>query len=193
LPGEGGEGRRRYVHDLLPLPYTEECARHVAARIGQVQDFLGRRILVENVSSYMAYKTSVLEEWEFLRLVVEEADCDVLLDVDNVYVSARNHGFFPVHLIWQANQPGFPGDGVVDLGKGAIRLLVWRRRQARHIEPLASPEWHLLRAVPEGLTLGEVCLRVAAAHPVADLGRLLALAIHRGWFAGFDLSAAETA
>jgi len=84
-----------YVHDLLPLPYTEEAAHHVAGRIRQVQDFLGRRILVENVSSYLAYQASALEEWEFLRLVVEEADCDVLLDVNNVYVSARNHGFDP--------------------------------------------------------------------------------------------------
>lgn len=84
-----------YVHDLLPLPYVEEAARHVARRIRQVQDFLGQRILIENVSSYLAYKASVLEEWEFLRLVVEEADCDVLLDVNNVYVSARNHGFDP--------------------------------------------------------------------------------------------------
>lgn len=84
-----------YVHDLLPLPYVEEAARHVARRIRQVQDFLGRRILIENVSSYLAYKASVLEEWEFLRLVVEEADCDILLDVNNVYVSARNHGFDP--------------------------------------------------------------------------------------------------
>jgi hypothetical protein len=84
-----------HVHDLLPLPYVEEAARHVAARIRQVQDFLGRRILVENVSSCLAYKVSVLTEWEFLRFVVEEADCDVLLDVNNVYVSARNHGFDP--------------------------------------------------------------------------------------------------
>jgi hypothetical protein len=84
-----------YVHDLLPLPYTEEAARHVAGRIRQVQDVLGRRILVENVSSYLAYEASVLKEWEFLRLVAEEADCDLLLDVNNVYVSARNHGFDP--------------------------------------------------------------------------------------------------
>jgi hypothetical protein len=85
----------RYVHDLLPLPYTEECARHVAARIRRVQDFLGRRLLVENVSSYLAYRASVLEEWEFLQLVAEQADCDILLDVNNLYVSARNHGFDP--------------------------------------------------------------------------------------------------
>ena len=84
-----------YVHDLLPLPYTEEAAHHVAGRIRQVQDFLGRRVLVENVSSYLAYEASALEEWDFLRLVVEEADCDVLLDVSNVYVSAHNHEFDP--------------------------------------------------------------------------------------------------
>jgi uncharacterized protein (UPF0276 family) len=99
-----------YLHDLLPLPYVEEAARHVASRIRQVQDFLGRRILVENVSSYLAYKASVLEEWEFLRLVVEEADCDVLLDVNNVYVSACNHGFDPHEYL-----SAVPGDRVREL------------------------------------------------------------------------------
>ena len=81
------------LHDLMPLPYTEEALRHVVARIGQVQDFLGRRILIENPSSYVAYAESTLDEWEFLVALAEEADCEILLDVNNVYVSAHNHGF----------------------------------------------------------------------------------------------------
>jgi len=81
------------MHDLLPLPYTEEAIAHVVARIAQVQDFLGRRILLENVSSYVTYTQSSISEWEFLSEIVERADCLLLLDINNIYVSARNHGF----------------------------------------------------------------------------------------------------
>jgi uncharacterized protein (UPF0276 family) len=82
-------------HDLLPLPYNEETLKHVAGRIRQVQDFLGRRILIENVSSYLTYRASEMTEWEFLAAVAEQADCLILLDINNIYVSACNHGFAP--------------------------------------------------------------------------------------------------
>jgi uncharacterized protein (UPF0276 family) len=82
-----------YVHDLLPLPFTEEALTHVVSRVERVQERLGRRILLENVSSYLTYTTSTLSEWEFLSQVARRADCLLLLDVNNVYVSARNHGF----------------------------------------------------------------------------------------------------
>lgn len=85
----------RNLHDLLPLPHTAEAVRHVAARVREVQDFLGRRILLENVSSYAVFRHSALPEWEFLRAVAEEADCLLLLDVNNIYVNSRNHGFDP--------------------------------------------------------------------------------------------------
>ncbi|MEX1243177.1 MAG: DUF692 domain-containing protein [Thermoanaerobaculia bacterium] len=84
-----------YLHDLLPLPYTEEVVEHVAHRIGQVQDRLGRRILIENVTSYLEFDSETLPEWEFLSAVAERADCLILLDVNNVFVSAHNHGFDP--------------------------------------------------------------------------------------------------
>ena len=87
--GVGG----RNLHDLLPLPYTEETVRHVARRIRHVQDFLERPILIENVSSYMTFRDSRLTEWEFLRAIAEEADCGILLDVNNIFVSAFNHRF----------------------------------------------------------------------------------------------------
>jgi len=87
--GVGGHN----LHDLLPLPYTEEAVRHVAERVRQVQDALGRRILLENVSTYLEYQHSTMPEWEFLRAVVEQADCGILLDVNNIFVSAFNHGF----------------------------------------------------------------------------------------------------
>ncbi len=81
------------LHDLMPLPYTAEALRHVAARIGQVQDFLGQRLVIENVSSYVTYRSSEMTEWEFIAALTAEADCDLLLDVNNVYVSSVNHGF----------------------------------------------------------------------------------------------------
>ena len=82
-----------YAHDLLPLPYTEEALAVVVGRVLQVQERLGRRILVENVSSYVEFTHSTMSEWEFLAEVAERADCGILLDVNNVHVSAVNHGF----------------------------------------------------------------------------------------------------
>jgi len=83
----------RHYHELLPLPYTEESLHHICNRIQQVQDVLGRRILVENPSSYLSYQHSTIDEWEFIAAMAEQADCDLLLDVNNVYVSACNHKF----------------------------------------------------------------------------------------------------
>jgi len=84
----GGE----HFNDLLPLPYTQEAVEHLAARVRQVQDFLGRQILIENLSSYFAYSASRLTEWEFLAAVVERSGCGLLLDVNNVYVNSVNLG-----------------------------------------------------------------------------------------------------
>ena len=95
------------LHDLMPLPFTEETLRHVASRVRQVQEVLGRQILLENVSSYVTYAHSIVPEWEFLSALAEEADCFILLDVNNSYVSARNHGFDAVTYI-----EGIPVDRV---------------------------------------------------------------------------------
>jgi uncharacterized protein (UPF0276 family) len=83
------------MHDLLPLPYTEEAIDHVVERVARVQDYLGRQMLLENVSSYISYSESQLSEWDFLREVAQRADCLILLDINNIYVSAFNHGFDP--------------------------------------------------------------------------------------------------
>lgn len=80
-------------HDLLPLPYTEDAINHVAERIKQVQDHIGQQMLLENVSSYLTYKESGMTEWEFYNEVCQRADCFMLLDINNIYVSARNHQF----------------------------------------------------------------------------------------------------
>src|SRR5690349_4428190 len=91
------------THDLLPVPYTEEALQHIVERVSRVQDFLGRRILLENVSSYVGFKDSLLTEWEFIAEIARRADCLLLLDVNNIYVSAYNHGFDP-----QAYLAGIP-------------------------------------------------------------------------------------
>ena len=83
------------LHDLLPLPYTEEALHHVAGRARIVQDFLETRFVLENASSYMTYQSSAMTEWDFLSGIAEEADVGLLFDVNNVYVSAQNHGFDP--------------------------------------------------------------------------------------------------
>jgi uncharacterized protein (UPF0276 family) len=87
-----GHAGDEHFNDLLPLPYTEEAADLLAARVGQVQDVLGRQILIENLSSYFAYSASRLTEWEFLSAVVERSGCGLLLDVNNLYVNAVNLG-----------------------------------------------------------------------------------------------------
>ena len=87
------------LHDLLPLPYTGEALDHVAARVAAVQDHLGRRLVLENVSSYVTYAASEVGEAEFLAELARRADCEILLDVNNVHVSAVNHGFDPLAFL----------------------------------------------------------------------------------------------
>lgn len=85
----------KQLHDLLPLPYTEEAVAHLSTRIRQAQDILGRRLVIENVSSYMEADTP-MREWEFVSAIAEAADCDLLVDINNIYVSSCNHGFDPL-------------------------------------------------------------------------------------------------
>jgi uncharacterized protein (UPF0276 family) len=122
-------------HDLLPLPYNEEALRHVVERVERVQDFLGRRILLENVSSYITYTTSEMTEWEFLAEIARTADCDILLDINNIYVSARNHGFsaweylegIPASRVRQFHLAGHTdcGDYLIDTHDHLVADPVW--------------------------------------------------------------------
>jgi uncharacterized protein len=97
----------RYAHDLWPLPFTEEALAHVVERVGQVQEAIGRQLLLENVSSYVAFRDSTMSEWEFIGEVARRADCGILLDINNIYVSARNHGFAAADYI-----AGVPADRI---------------------------------------------------------------------------------
>lgn len=122
-------------HDLLPLPFTEAAIRVAAENIARVQDALGRRILVENVSSYVRFRESEMEEWEFVAAVAERADCHLLLDVNNVYVNARNFGFdakrylagIPVDRVRQIHLAGHEdlGDVVIDTHDHPVCDAVW--------------------------------------------------------------------
>ena len=100
----------RYTHDLLPLPYTFEAVQTTAARIREVQDFLEIPIAVENVSSYAEFHESQMTEWEFLNEVVHAADCGILLDVNNIYVSSQNHGFDPFEYVQQRRRQSCRAD-----------------------------------------------------------------------------------
>ena len=123
------------AHDLLPMPYNDEAITHMVERIKIVQDFLGQRILIENVSSYLTYKNSVMSEWDFYSQVVEEADCLMLLDINNIYVSARNHQFNPlayldkidVNRVQQIHIAGHSdyGDYVIDTHDNDVSDDVW--------------------------------------------------------------------
>jgi hypothetical protein len=128
-----------YAHDLLPLPYTEEALVHVVERVRAVQDRLGRQILIENVSSYLTFLHSTMPEWEFLGAIAERADCGILLDVNNVYVSATNHNFRP-----QAYMEGLPADRV-----GQIHLAGHSNMGTylfdTHDGPVIRPVWDLYR------------------------------------------------
>ena len=87
------------LHDLLPVPFTEEALDHVCERIARVQDYLGRRIAIENASSYVSFAASEMTEWDFMREMAERADCWLLVDINNIYVSAFNHDFDPLTFL----------------------------------------------------------------------------------------------
>jgi uncharacterized protein len=122
-------------HDLLPLPFTAESVHVTAAKIREAQDFLGRQILVENISSYVEFRRSELSEAEFVRAVAEEADCGILLDVNNLYVNARNHrldpwrylNVLPRERVAQIHLAGHEdlGDFVIDTHDHPVRAAVW--------------------------------------------------------------------
>ncbi len=127
----------RNLHDLFPLPYTEEAVKQVARNIRRVQDYLERPLLMENVSSYVSFTCDSLSEWEFITAVAHESDSLILLDVNNIYVSSVNHGFDPQQYL-----QGIPADrvqqihlaGHSDHGDYIVDT---------HDHPIADPVWAL--------------------------------------------------
>jgi hypothetical protein len=164
----------RNTHDLLPLPYDEQTLRHVVARVRQVQDVLERPLALENPSSYLAFTRSTMSEWEFLARLADEADCALLLDVNNVYVSAYNHGFDPAayvdaipfdrvvqyHLAGHTNK----GTHIVDTHSGPAIDEVWQlyARACRRSGAVSTLfEWD--EAIP---SFEEVRAEAAKARPL---------------------------
>ncbi len=173
----------RYGHELVPLPYVESVVNHIVDRVQCVQEFLGRSILIENVSSYLTYKISDMEEWDFLSLIAERAGCEILLDINNVYVSARNHGFdpedyilkVPVDRVRQFHLAGHEDQGthLLDSHSNSVHDSVWElyKKTLLHLGPLPTliewdnniPEFPVLyaeAAKAQGL-MRTVCVDVA--------------------------------
>jgi hypothetical protein len=153
------------VHDLLPLPYTEAALDHVVARIEQVQTFLNRQILIENVSSYVSYRESEMSEWEFVSAVAKRADCLILLDVNNIYVSGFNHGFDPIVYL----------DGVPPSRVRQIHIAGHRDHGDyivdTHDEPVIDPVWRLYGQALE--RLGPVSTMIERDDKIPPLAELL--------------------
>jgi uncharacterized protein len=158
-----------HIHDLLPMPYTKEAIDHVVERVKRVQGTLERPFALENVSSYMTYTDSTMTEWEFVAEIAERADCGVLLDCNNVYVSAKNHGFepeqyidaIPVGRVTQMHLAGHTDKGryILDTHSDHVRDEVWSL-YARAVERFGAvstliewdddiPEWDVLAAEAE--------------------------------------------
>jgi hypothetical protein len=169
----------RNTHDLLPLPYDEATLRHVAARVRQVQDFLERPLALENPSTYLAFVGSTMSEWEFLARLAETADCALLLDVNNVYVSAFNHGFdaeeyvdaIPAERVVQYHLAGHTNKGthIVDTHSAPAIDAVWSlyERACRRTGPVSTLfEWD--EAIP---SFDEVRAEAEKARPLRGAGR----------------------
>ena len=153
------------LHDLMPLPYTEGAIQHVADRISQVQDYLGQQMLLENVSSYVSYSDSTMTEWEFLREVAERADCLILLDLNNIYVSAYNHNFDPYTYL-----TAIPGERVYQFHLAGHthenNLII-----DTHDHPIADPVFDLYAAAIEHF--GRVSTMIERDDNIPPLPELL--------------------
>lgn len=143
-------GNAHQLHDLLPLPYTEESLQHVAARVRQVQDVIERPLVLENVSSYLRCADDQFSEWQFLAALSELSGCELLLDVNNVYVSARNHGFdawefissLPKQRVRQLHLAGHSdyGSYLIDTHDQPVSDPVWQlyQRTLQHLGPVST-------------------------------------------------------
>jgi uncharacterized protein (UPF0276 family) len=151
------------THDLLPMPYTEEALAHVVSRTRAVQDFLGAPLALENPSTYAEFAGNSMPEWEFLGRLAEEADCALLLDVNNVYVSSRNHGFEAVRYL-----DALPFDRVVQLHV-AGHTDHGTHIIDSHIGPVVDPVWELLAIAQRRAAGVPILLEWDAEIPAFDV------------------------
>ncbi|MGH8281336.1 MAG: MNIO family bufferin maturase, partial [Gammaproteobacteria bacterium] len=148
----------RHLNDLLPLPFTEESLNLVVSHVSAAQEYLGRTILLENVSTYLMYTHSTIPEWEFIAALAERSGCGILLDVNNVFVNATNHGYdaeryiraIPkdkvgeIHLAGFTRKQGLPVDLLIDSHSRPVADAVWKlyRLAIEHCGPVATLiEW----------------------------------------------------
>jgi len=132
-----------HFNDLLPLPFTEEALQHVAVRVREFQDVIGRRVLIENVSSYVRYAESALEEWEFLAALVERSGCGLLLDINNVFVNACNHGYDATRFL-----RALPSEAIGEIHLAGHAMQTDGERVMRidtHDRPVSDAVWDLYR------------------------------------------------
>ena len=133
----------RHVPDLLPLPYSQQALDHLCARLDQAQNELGCALLIENVSSYVEFNASTMSEWEFMACLVERSECRLLLDVNNIYVSATNHGFDPITYL-----DALPTGSVAEIhlaGHTRVEQDGYALLIDTHSRPVCNAVWDLYR------------------------------------------------
>lgn len=154
------------THDLIPLPYTETVVKHIVDRIKQVQDFLGEQIVIENVSSYLQFKSTEMSEWDFINEVIRQSDCRLLLDVNNIYVSAQNHKFDAEEYLFS-----MPAERVAE-----IHLAGYEDRGTHlldtHSRPVTPPVWDLFKKAIQHV--GHVPVLIEWDNDIPSLERVIA-------------------
>jgi uncharacterized protein len=178
-----------FLNDLLPLPYTESALEHVCAHLNEVQEAIGRRILLENPSTYVAFAESTMSETDFIRAIVHRADCDLLLDINNVFVSATNHGYaaldylanFPLDRVREIHLAGHAEQNdderlLIDSHDGPVADAVWKLYEIVILRSGAIPtliewdsnipEWSILKA--EAAVAQTILDRYSAADASID-------------------------
>ena len=153
------------THDLIPLPYTQSVVKHIVDRILQVQDFLGEQLVIENVSSYLQFKSTEMSEWDFINEVTRQSDCRLLLDVNNIYVSAQNHHFdaeeyllaMPAEKVAEMHLAGYEDRGTHLLDT--------------HSRPVTEPVWALFKKAVQHV--GDVPVLIEWDNDIPSLERVI--------------------
>ena len=153
------------THDLIPLPYTQTVVEHIVDRIKQVQDFLGEQLVIENVSSYLQFKATDMTEWDFINEVTQQSDCKLLLDVNNIYVSAQNHKFDADEYLF-----AMPAERVVEM-----HLAGYEDRGTHlldtHSRPVTEPVWDLFEKAVQHV--GDVPVLIEWDNDIPSLERVM--------------------